>query len=56
MAEASALRDGLLLAQQIGSNRRVQIQADCMEVVDTMLGGGFSATASAAICDECYLL
>jgi hypothetical protein len=53
MAEASALRDGLLLAQQIGSNRRVQIQADC---IDTMLGGGFSATASAAICDECYLL
>ena len=50
-----ALRDGLLLAQQIGSNR-VQIQADCMEVVDTMLGGGFSAISSAAIYDECCLL
>ena len=55
MAEASAMRDGLLLAQQIGSSR-VQIQADCMEVVDTMLEGGYSATASAAIYDECSQL
>ena len=52
MAEAFALIDGLLLAQQIGSNR-VQIQADCIEVVDTMLDGGFSATASAAIYEDC---
>ena len=52
MAEASALRDALLLAQQIGCSR-VQIQADCSEVVDTMLDGGFSATASAAIFEEC---
>ena len=55
MAEASALRDGLLLAQQIGSNR-VQIQADCIEVLDTMLDGGFSATASAAIYEDCNQL
>jgi len=55
MAEAFALRDGLLLAQQIGSNR-VQIQADCIEVVDTMLDGGFSATASAAIYEDCNQL
>ena len=51
MAEAFALIDGLLLAQQIGSN--LQIQADCIEVVDTMLDGGFSATASAAIYEDC---
>ena len=44
MAEAFALRDGLLLAQQIGCNR-VEIQADCLEVVTTMNEGGFSATA-----------
>jgi hypothetical protein len=35
--EASALRDGLLLAQQIGTNQ-VQNQDDCMEVVDTTSG------------------
>jgi ribonuclease HI len=34
-AEAAALRDGLLLAQQIGCNC-VEIQSDCMEVVQTM--------------------
>ena len=52
MAEASALRDGLLLAQQIDCTR-VQIQADCSEVVDIMRDGGFSATASAVIFEEC---
>ena len=55
MAEAFALRDGFVLAQQIGSNR-VQIQAGCMDVVDTMLDGGFSATPSAAIYEECNQL
>jgi ribonuclease HI len=44
-AEAAALRDGLLLAQQIGCNC-VEIQSDCMEVVQTMHDGGFSATAA----------
>ena len=37
-SEAAALRDGLLLAQQIGCNR-IEIQSDCMEVV---LGYGCS--------------
>ena len=55
MAEAFALRDGLLLAQQIGCNR-VEIQADCLEVVTTMNEGGFSATAAAPIYDECCQL
>jgi len=50
--EARALRDGLLLAQQIGCCR-VEIQSDCMEVVNTMQDAGFSATAAAAIYDEC---
>ena len=34
-AEAYALRDGLLLAQQIGCTR-VEFQSDCTEVVNTM--------------------
>ena len=55
MAEASALRDGLLLAQRLVL-ANYKIQADCMEVVDTMLEGGYSATASAAIYDECSQL
>jgi ribonuclease HI len=54
-SEAAALRDGLLLAQQIGCNR-VVIQSDCMEVVQTMHNGGFSATAAVAIYDEIVLL
>ena len=52
MAEAFALRDGLLLAQQIGCTR-VEIQADCLEVVTTTNEGGLSATAAAAIYEEC---
>ena len=52
MAEASALRDGLLLAQQIGCSH-VQIQADCSKVVNTMFDGSFLATTSAAIFEEC---
>ena len=35
MAEAYALKEGLLLAQQIGGNRLI-IQSDCMEVEGTM--------------------
>jgi len=54
-SEAAALRDGLLLAQQIGCNR-IEIQSDCMEVVQTMQGGGFSATAAVAIYDEIVIL
>jgi len=52
MAEAFALRDGLLLAQQI-SCTRMEIQAHCLEVVTTMNEGGFSATMAAAIYEEC---
>ena len=42
MAEAYALKEGLMLAQHIGCNRLI-IQSDCMEVVQTMNDGGFMA-------------
>ena len=55
MAEAMALKEGLLLAQQIGCNR-LMIQSDCLEVVETMKQDGISATASAPVYDECAQL
>ena len=55
MAEAYALKEGLLLAQHIGGNRLV-IQRGCMEVVETMKEGGFSANSAAAIYDECIII
>jgi len=39
MAEAYALKEGLLLAQHVGENRLI-IQSDCMEMVETMKDGG----------------
>jgi ribonuclease HI len=55
MAEAYAFREGLTLAQRIGANNFI-IQTDCAQVVETMKQGGFSATASAAIYDDCIIL
>ena len=55
MAEAYALKEGLLLAQSIGGNRII-IQSDCMEVVEIMKEGGCSANSAAAIYDECITL
>ena len=52
MAEAMALREGMLLAYQVGC-RRLMIQSDCAEVVETIHQGGLSATASAPIYNEC---
>jgi ribonuclease HI len=52
MAEAYALKEGLMLAQRIGCNKLI-IQSDCMEVVQIMQGGGFSANSAAPIYDEC---
>ena len=52
MAEAFALMDGLMLAQHIGGNRII-IQSDCMEVVEIMSCGGFTANSAAAVYDEC---
>jgi ribonuclease HI len=54
-AEAMALRDGLLLAGQIGCNKLI-VESDCMEVVQTMQEGGFSRGAAAAIFEECGFL
>ena len=48
MAEAYALKEGLMLAQYIGCNRLI-VQSDCMEVVQTMENGGFSATSAATL-------
>jgi ribonuclease HI len=55
MAEAYAFRDGLTLAQQIGVHN-FTVQTDCAQVVETMKNGGFSATSSAAIYDDCTIL
>jgi ribonuclease HI len=55
MAEAYAFREGLTLAQRIEVNNFI-IQMDCAQVVDTMKQGFFSATASAAIYDDCIIL
>ena len=52
MAEAFALKDGLMLSQQIGGNRII-IQSDCMEVTEIMSNEGFTTNSAAAIYDEC---
>jgi hypothetical protein len=52
MGEAYALKEGMLSTQYIGSNRLI-IQADCMEVVEAIKGGGFLASSAATISDEC---
>ena len=53
--EAQALRDGLLLAGQIGCNR-IEVNSDCVEVIDVMKEGGNSLGPAAAIYEECTLL
>lgn len=55
MAEAYALKEGLMLAQYIGCNRLI-IQSDCMEVVEIMKDGGFLANSAAAIYDDCNII
>ena len=55
MAEAHALRDGLLLAGDMGSNRIV-VQSDCLEVVETMRSDGNSIGQTAAVYEECTFL
>jgi len=52
MAEVIALREGLLLAQNIGCTQLL-IQSDCVKVAETMMQDGVSATASAPVYDEC---
>ena len=54
-AEARGLKDGLILANNIGCNK-VEIRADCMEVIETMQHGGNSLGPAAAIYEECSFL
>uniref|UniRef100_A0A8R7TS11 RNase H type-1 domain-containing protein n=1 Tax=Triticum urartu TaxID=4572 RepID=A0A8R7TS11_TRIUA len=54
-AEAFALRHGFLLAQQVGVNKLV-VEADCLEVINTINLGGFTATGAAAIYVDCNIL
>ena len=55
MAEGYALKEGLMLAQNVGCNRII-IQSDCMEAVNIMGDGGFTANSGAAIYDECQAI
>lgn len=55
MAEAFALKEVLMLAQHIGGNRLI-VQSDCLEVVQIMENGGFTANSAAAIYDECSIV
>ena len=55
MAEAYALKEGLMLAQHACCNQII-IQSDCMEVVEIMGDGGFTANSAAAIYDECITI
>jgi hypothetical protein len=52
--EVHALRKGLLLAQHVGCSR-IMVQSDCLEVVETMKQGSFSATVGAPIYEECKM-
>ena len=55
MAEAYALKEGLMLAQHIGGNRLI-VRSDCMKVVEIISNGGFTANSAAAIYDECNII
>jgi ribonuclease HI len=55
MAEAYALREGLSLAQDLGSTNLI-IQSDNSQVIETTNEGGFSSTASAAIFNNRMIL
>jgi hypothetical protein len=54
-AELRALRDGLLLAWQVGCNILI-VNSDCMDVIETMRNGGNSLGGAAAIYEECFFL
>ena len=54
-AEARALRDGLILASEVGLHKII-VESDYMDVIDTMLGDGNSLGPAAAIDEECFFL
>jgi len=53
MAEAYALKEGLNLLNQIGCSN-FMVQSDCREVVNTVMDGGFTASAATPIFEVCY--
>lgn len=53
--EARALKEGLILACQVGCAKMI-INFDCMEVARVMHDGGFPATKTSTIHDECVFL
>ena len=53
--EACALRDGLIIAGNVGCNILL-VESDCMEVVEVMQNGGNSLGVAAAIYEECIFL
>jgi hypothetical protein len=55
MAEVYALREGLIFARFLCCNKIV-IQSDSSQVIDTTEEGGYSATSSSAIFDDCKVL
>jgi hypothetical protein len=54
-AEVSAPREGVLLAGQIGCNR-LELNSNCMEVVEIMQNGGNSLGLAGVIYEECTFL
>ncbi|KAE8811226.1 hypothetical protein D1007_11975 [Hordeum vulgare] len=54
-AEARALRDGLLLASEVGV-QQIIVESDCQEVIDTMLLDVNSLGPAAAVYEECSFL
>jgi hypothetical protein len=54
-AEAQALRGGLIMAGQVGCNR-LEVNLDCIEVIEVMQNGGNSFGPAAAIYEECTSL
>jgi hypothetical protein len=53
--EARALRDGLLLACQTGCSK-IEVNSDCMEVIEVMQQEGNSIGPAVAIYEECAFL
>ncbi|KAE8781303.1 retrotransposon expressed [Hordeum vulgare] len=54
-AVARALRDGLILASEVGMQKLV-VESDCKEVIDTMIHDGNSLGPAAAVYEECSFL
>ncbi|KAE8772036.1 reverse transcriptase [Hordeum vulgare] len=54
-AEARALRDGLLLASEVGV-QQIIVESDCQDVIDIMLLDGNSLGPAAAVYEECSFL